>query len=135
MSKTLKAFAAIALMLTAVEAAAESLADVQGRMRARIPEIARLKQEHVIGENREGFLAVVNPPEGDEEQVKRVHHLVEAENADRRKVYAAIAAKTNTPVQQVGRQRARIIYDRAAPGVLLEGPDGRWVPKPEEEER
>ena len=98
------------------------------RMRERLDEIARYKQEQVIGENSAGYLELVKAPDS-EKGKKRVAGLIEAENADRRLVYEAIAARTDTPVKQVGRQRAVEIYKKAKPGVMLEVEKGVWRPK------
>lgn len=106
-------------------AAATSLQDIKMRMQKRVDEIARLKKEQVVGVNRGGLLEIVVPDNAG----KDVQELVEAENRDRQLIYKYIAAKTGTTVEKVGRQRAKMIYERAAAGVMLKGSDGAWYEK------
>lgn len=98
------------------------------RMKQRVEELAAYKQEKIIGENRQGFADIVNPPEKRDKREK-VKELVEAENRDRRLVYKAIAARTDATAEGVGRQRAAQIYRQAKPGVLLEVKKDTWRPK------
>ena len=55
--------------------------------------------------------------------------VVAAENADRRKVYEAIAAKEGTSPELVGRRRALQIANNAASGSWLQAADGKWYKK------
>lgn len=95
------------------------------RMRERVPKIAALKQQQVVGENRDGFLAVVQEDRVDD----AARQTVQAENADRRVLYGIIARKSGGTVEQVGKLRARDIYQKALPGVMLQAADGTWQPK------
>ncbi len=106
---------------------AGGLAGAKERMRARLGELADLKREKRVGENRVGLLEVM-PAEREDEGLQR---LVDEENRDRSTVYRAIAEKAEAAPEQVGRRRARQIYDTAAPGVMLQRADGSWFEKPE----
>jgi len=106
------------LLLAALPAAAQGLKE---RMAARLPVIDDLKARGIVGENNQGYLEFVGPPERAE--------VVAAENADRREVYAAIARQTGASPEAVGRQRATQIAQKSMPGVRLQKPDGTWHTK------
>ena len=103
---------------------AEDLGAVRARMEQRIGAIDELKAHKVVGENNRGYLEQRGTLQPLEERV------VSDENADRRTVYAAIAAQQKTDVEQVGRQRAQKIAVNSTRGVLLQGGDGVWYEKP-----
>ena len=110
--------------LTSLNLSAQDLAAVQARMKERLPQVAQLKTQKVIGEDPAGFLALVKK---DAEATAR--QLVEAENADRKVVYAALAAKAGTDAARVGKQRAKELAERSAPGMMLQREDGSWYEK------
>ena len=63
-------------------------------------------------------------------ELKRVGlDVVEAENTDRRKVYAAIGKKTGTTAEVVGKRRALKIAEIASPGDWLQNESGQWYRK------
>ena len=113
------ATAVAAVCFIAATASAES---IKARMKHRLPEIVRLKADGVIGETRNGFLAFVGSK-------KTATDLVDAENRDRRSVYAAIAKQQGTTPELVGRRRALQIADKAKPGEWLQDDDGKWYRK------
>lgn len=102
---------------------AEDLNAVRGRMEQRISAIDALKDRHVVGESNRGFLE----PRGSLSAAEQ--RTVTEENADRRTVYAAIAAQTGADPKFVGRQRAQRIAAGSKRGVWLQGPDGAWYQK------
>jgi uncharacterized protein YdbL (DUF1318 family) len=112
------------LVLSVVSASAQDLGKAQEQMKKRLPEVAQLKTQKVVGETSAGYLALVqaNAPDA-------VRKVVEAENADRKTIYTAIAAKTGSDADRVGQQRGKEIADRAAPGVMLQRDDGTWHEK------
>jgi uncharacterized protein YdbL (DUF1318 family) len=95
---------------------------IKARMKARLPVIRELLQNGVVGENKAGFLEFVG-------QKKQKEDVVDAENADRKKVYAAIAKKQGTTVQLVGERRALQIAKKAKPGTWLQDQSGKWYQK------
>ena len=101
---------------------AEDLGVVKQRMAQRLPQLATLKKQKTVGEDRAGYVQVVDTAKATSE----AKATVDAENADRREVYAAIAASMKTDVAVVAAQRARQIRDTAAPGVMLQAEDGSW---------
>jgi len=112
------------LALTTMNLSAQDLSAVQARMKERLPQVAQQKAQKVVGEDRAGFLALVKADAG-----ATVQKLVEAENADRKVVYAALAAKAGTDAARVGQQRAKELAERSAAGMMLQRDDGTWYEK------
>ena len=108
--------------VVAVATAAEDLDAVKARMEQRLPLLDELKAKGVIGENSRGMMELRG---GDVD----AGDAVAAENRDRGIVYAEIARKTRTSVEQVARVRARQISAASAPGVWLQKEDGTWYKK------
>ena len=103
-------------------APAQDLGAVRQQMRQRLPVLDGLKASGAVGEDNRGFVAV-------REARENAAQVVEAENADRRVVYAAIAKQTGSAPDAVGKARARQIAAQSAPGVWLQAEDGRWYRK------
>ncbi len=95
---------------------------VKERMAARLPEITQLKDKGLLGENNMGYLAYIK-------ESKPQQDIVEAENADRGKVYAAIARKQGVSVDLVGKRRAKMLFERGKKGYWFQQQDGKWVQK------
>jgi len=112
-------------MLLGVLFVISAMAHAQGikeRMLARLPQIEKMKSSGILGEDKNGYLDFVG-------KVRKNEEVVAAENADRRKVYQAIAAKEGTTPELVGRRRALQIAENAAPGTWLQAADGKWYRK------
>lgn len=123
--KTLLSRLLLASLLFALPAAvsrAEDLGTVRARMEQRLDRLDQLKSSGAIGENNRGFVEVRDGG-GD------AASLVAAENSDREVVYAAIAGKTGSSADQVGRARARQIASNSASGVWLQAESGTWYKK------
>ena len=117
------ALLAAAMVFGSVVVRAEDLGAVKARMEQRIAPLNALKDRGVAGENNQGFLeARGNASPSD-------HQLIGQENADRRTVYAAIAAQTGATPDAVGRHRAQQIAAIARPGHWLQDPSGTWRQK------
>ncbi len=97
-------------------------AGIKDRMKSRLPMILQLKAKGIVGENHLGYLEFVG-------KAKEKAALVAAENADRKKVYTAIAEKNKTSVQNVGTRRALQIAKKTTPGHWIKGADGKWRKK------
>jgi uncharacterized protein len=113
-------------LLTGVIANAVAFAgsdDIKKRMLDRLPEIAALKQQGLVGENNKGLLEFIGTP-------KAGQAVVEAENTDRRAVYEAIAGQQGTTTDLVGARRALQIAEAAKPGEWLQDANGNWYQKP-----
>lgn len=95
---------------------------IKAQMKERLPIINNLKAKGVIGENNKGFLEFRG---GSREKAD----VVNAENADRKKVYASIASKQGSSPDHVGKRRAAQLKTIARPGEWLQKPDGQWYKK------
>lgn len=96
--------------------------DLKARMAARLPEIITLKDKGIIGEDKQGYLQFVGA-------AREKAELVQAENADRKQVYQAIAQQQGTTVELVGVRRAQQIVEIAQPGHWLQDANGGWYKK------
>ena len=76
--------------------------DVRERRRSRRDQIKAWKSAQLIGENNKGLLEARTADGSLSDSVKKV---VDAENADRRLVFQAIAGKQNIPVESVAQRR------------------------------
>jgi uncharacterized protein YdbL (DUF1318 family) len=94
------------------------------RMRERLPQIDSLLTAQAVGEGNRGLL-IARVELSDAQKA-----LVEAENRDRGAVYSAIARRTDSTAEVVGRQRALQIRERAAEGVWLQDGEGNWYRQP-----
>ena len=95
---------------------------IKKRMIERLPTIRALKEKGLIGENNKGYLEFVGSK-------KEKADVIEAENKDRKKVYAAIAKQQGTTVELVGKHRAIQLAKKAKPGEWLQDANGKWYKK------
>lgn len=102
---------------------AAEAAGANERIEARLPQIMKLKDAGDLGETATGYLV----PRTDLNA--REDSLVNAENMDRKIIYAAVSAETGQTVEEVGRQRAARIALQAKKGIWLQKPDGTWYRK------
>ena len=114
--------AAVAFGSVAVRAG-EDAGAVKARMEQRIGSINAVKDRGAAGENNQGYLEArggATPAD---------NGLISAENADRRTVYAAIAAQTGASPDAVGRQRAQQLAGLARRGHWIQDAGGAWKQK------
>ena len=104
-------------------AQAQGLDAVKKSMLERKPAMEQLLAGKTVGESSVGLLEVIGKVDD------AASKTVAAENADRKVVYAAIAAKNGTDVAKVGQLRAAEIASKAKPGTMLQGKDGKWAEK------
>lgn len=102
---------------------ASDLDAAKGRMAQRQGAVDALRNRGAAGENFRGFLEARGAATAADQKV------IGEENADRRAVYAELAAQTNTSVEQIGRGRAQQIAAKASPGVWIQDPSGTWRQK------
>ncbi|MDD4816634.1 MAG: DUF1318 domain-containing protein [Victivallaceae bacterium] len=115
------AFGCTALTVTA--AAAPDLKSVQKSMADRLKDVVELKTAGGVGENNLGYLVA-------RDKQKTTAELVAAENADRKAVYDALAAKDGKLTSKaVGQQRAIAIAKKAQKGEWLQSAAGEWYQK------
>ena len=114
--------AAMAFGSVAVRAG-EDAGAVKARMEQRLGALNGIKDRGAAGENNQGVLeARGNAAPAD-------HGVISAENADRRTVYAAIAAQTGASPDAVGRQRAQQLAGLARRGHWIQDAGGAWKQK------
>jgi uncharacterized protein YdbL (DUF1318 family) len=101
---------------------AQDLGAVKARMESRLGKLDELKAKGAVGENNRGLVDV----RGADAEAPAV---VAAENSDRQAVYAAIAKRTGSTADQVGRARAKELAARSAAGVWVQKDDGSWAKK------
>lgn len=101
--------------------------DVQTRLRNRMGEIQVLKNNRLVGESRRGLLEIRTQPPG--EFGDYVQRTVEAENNDRLAMMQEIAQKKNLGLEEVQRQQAELIRNKAFNGEWIEvpQPDGTFA--------
>lgn len=112
------------LFLLAVFVQAES-AELKEKFLQRKPLLEQLKSQELIGEDNLGFVAFRSAARQSAENMQ----IVQAENEDRKTVYAEIAVKLNTVVEEVGKRRAAQLAALAAVGHWLQDADGNWYQK------
>ena len=124
---------ALAFAVPQALSAADDAATIKKNMAERKPKIEVLKKAGSIGENKTGYLEVMKDVKLEDADNK----LVEAENKDRKVVYAAIAKKEGSTVDKVGELRAKQIRAKAAEGEYIQGEDDQWIkaPKPAAEKK
>ena len=101
---------------------ADDIQTIKVQMEKRLPFIVELKSKGIIGENNTGYLQYVQANRENEE-------VVNAENEDRKKVYAIIAKKEGASIWQVGSRRALQIAKKALKGDWLQDQNGKWYQK------
>ncbi len=120
---TKRIFLAVLIALTFAVASTTAFAGaIQDRMKARIPEITLLKNNGIIGEDNRGYLAYVG-------KSRQKNALINAENVDRNKIYQAIAKKTNSNAEAVGKRRAAQIFKNGIKGHWYQDSAGKWSKK------
>ena len=112
----------IGFFLAVVFLTAEDQA-LKERFLQRKPVIEGMKNQEKVGENNAGKLVPRAQLNGNENEI------VNAENADREKVYQEIAGRLNITLLEVGKRRALQIAELASPGHWLQHPDGHWYRK------
>ena len=99
------------------------LKDIKKRMQSRLPAIIKLKEAGLIGENNKGFL------EARKKLTPAQKKIIDAENADRKTVYAMMAKQNGLSIEAVGKIRAKKIAETTAKGYWIQKPDGQWYQK------
>ena len=103
--------------------AAEDQSAIQKRMIERVDSIDALKTNELIGENNKGFLEQRGPLKPDQTAI------MNAENADRKALYAILAERLDLTISVVGQGRAEDLRKKSAPGVWLQKSTGEWYKK------
>ena len=100
--------------------------DVRERRRSRRDQLKAGKCAQLIGGNNKGLLEARTADGSLSDSVKKV---VDAENADRRLVFQAIAGKQNIPVESVAQRMGARMAERSAEGTWVQDGAGKWTVK------
>jgi len=106
----------------------QSSIEVAANRRTRSGEIQALKNDRVVGEDRDGYLFIKNPPK-DPKYLTYAQGIVTAENADRSYLYLTNAQAQNKPLEIVESDYAELWRERAFPGEWIQKEDGTWTKK------
>jgi len=106
----------------------ESALQIAYNRRLRSGEIQQLKNNRIVGEDRDGYLDL-RPTPASAAYVSYARGIVNAENADRTVLYLANAQTQSRPLELVESDYAKLWYDRAFPGEWVQKEDGTWIQK------
>ncbi|HEX4139128.1 MAG TPA: DUF1318 domain-containing protein [Candidatus Methylacidiphilales bacterium] len=106
----------------------QSSLEIAANRRLRSGEIQQLKNDGVVGEDRDGYLDIIRKP-SDPKYLQYAQSVVQAENADRSFLYLANAQAQNKPLELVERDYAQLWSDRAFPGEWVQKENGTWIRK------
>ena len=103
---------------------AAAKAELKTSFDSRTAQLAAAKATGSIGECTDGTVALV----GDLVDAN-LSATIEAENADRKKLYQLLASETNASAAQIGERNAMRNYQNAKAGEWLRTRDGIWKKK------
>ncbi len=106
----------------------QSSIDIAKNRRLRSGEIQQLKNDHVVGEDRDGYLDIRNPP-ADPKYLAYAKSVVSDEDADRSALYLANAQAQSKPLELIESDYAQLWRNRAFPGEWIQKEDGTWTQK------
>jgi uncharacterized protein YdbL (DUF1318 family) len=106
----------------------ESALQIAYNRRLRSGEIQQLKNDRVVGEDRDGYLDLRRTPENSG-YLAYAKSVINSENADRTVLYLANAQSQSRPLEMVESDYAKLWYDRAFPGEWVQKEDGTWIQK------
>lgn len=115
--------AVLLLGLASSARAADDLASVKTRVSQRLPQLDALKSKGALGENNQGYVEVRPGAPAD------AADLCNAENTDRKFLYAELAKRTSTSIADAGKARAKQIAANSAKGVWVQDDKGVWAKK------
>jgi uncharacterized protein len=106
----------------------QSNLEIAANRRLRSGQIQQLKNDGIIGEDRDGYLDIRRKP-NDAKYLAYAQSVVVAENADRSYLYLANAQTQNKPLESIEREYAQLWSDRAFPGEWVQKENGTWIRK------
>jgi uncharacterized protein YdbL (DUF1318 family) len=97
------------------------------RRRARMGDIQTFKNSRLVGEGRDGLLAVLEQPEGS--YGKFVAKTVAEENADRMVMMRQLATERSLSLEEIQKQQGELWRNRSFSGEWIEkvGDGGNWA--------
>jgi uncharacterized protein YdbL (DUF1318 family) len=106
----------------------QSSLEIAANRRKRSGEIQQLKNDGIVGENRDGYLDMRRKPD-DAKYFDYAQAVVNAENADRSFLYLSNAQAQNVPLEKVEHEYAQLWSDRAFSGEWIQKESGTWIQK------
>jgi len=106
----------------------QSSLEIAANRRLRSGQIQQLKNDGVVGEDRDGYLDLRKTPT-DSKYLAYAQKIVSDENADRSFLYLSNAQTQNKPLELVEREYAQLWSDRAFPGEWIQKENGTWIQK------
>lgn len=106
----------------------QSSLEIAANRRMRSGEIQQLKNDRVIGEDRDGYLAILKSPK-DPKYLAYAKSVVNDENGDRSFLYLTSAQTQNKPLEMIESEYAQLWSDRAFPGEWVQKENGTWTQK------
>ncbi len=109
-----------------------TIRQIKARMQQRYPQLKPFLQRGVIGEAANGYLVMKNQGAVDLRSRALVKRLMDAENRDRKALYAAVAQALNIPASQIARVQKIFAgqWMKSAPkGTWIEQAPGKWIRK------
>ena len=98
-------------------------ADFSDSMKARLGDLVAAKDTGSIGEGVDGYVHLRDSGNA------AARKLVDAENADRKKLFTSLAGKTGGTVQAVAEKFSKALAGKAKPGHWFRKSSGSWVKK------
>jgi len=106
----------------------QSSLEVAANRRLRSGEIQQLKNDGIVGEDRDGYLDLRKPPT-DPKYLAYAQGVMADETADRSFLYLTNAQAQNKPLEMIESEYAQLWRDRAFPGEWIQKEDGTWTQK------
>ena len=106
----------------------QSSLEIAANRRQRSGEIQQLKNDGVIGEDRDGYPTLRRTPT-DPKYLAYAQGVIAAETSDRSFLYLANAQAQNKPLELIEREYAQLWNDRAFPGEWVQKENGTWIKK------
>jgi uncharacterized protein YdbL (DUF1318 family) len=106
----------------------QSSLEIAANRRLRSGEIQQLKNNGVVGEDRDGYLDLRKTPT-DAKYLQYANGIIAAENADRAFLYLSNAQVQNKPLEMIESDYAQLWRDRAFPGEWIQKENGTWIQK------
>jgi len=105
--------------------------DIVDSRARRLPDLERYKAAGIIGENNRAHVEILKPFKNPT-KLERLKLVVEGENADRERLYAALAAGAGggpDGLAEVRESYAELLRNSARRGEWIQLPDGKWRKK------
>lgn len=101
---------------------------IRGRDKDRWFRLLELREDGLVGETREGYVAAVRPEDA---RSRAVAAVIERENKWRREYYEKTAEARDVAVERVATEAAEALIRAAGPEVWVQDESGRWVRRAE----